>query len=228
MRTDIVKVGLLASISFSMACGFNQASHEKAPFGATVTVPNDMLIAWNVADNTQNYSGLVVPFTVGVSNADNSTGASLPLPNIEVTITTSYGGVYLIPQEAIVAVGYPTLPDGILGPDDVDAYCSDEEGNFLAVEEWCSWYWDTETSQFYQFNDGYAAAFEENADDGTYYAFSPTMMVTETNNMGIVEAFMFIDAMPVTDDEEPAILDVAITAGITWDAQPFYITTAVE
>lgn len=221
MRTDIVKLGLLTAISFSMAC---QASHEKAPFGATVTVPNDILISWSTADNTRNLQGLMVPFIIGVSKADDSTGKTIPLPYTEVTITTSFGGVYLLPKEAIIVSAYPDVPDEITSVEDVEDYCTDENGAFFLTEEWCAWYWDIETSQFYQFNGNYSSAFSE-TEDGSYY-FAPTMMVTETNGMGIIEAYMFIDAMPViSEGNESAIQDVSITAGITWDSQPFFITT---
>ena len=232
MKRNLVKIGLLASMSFSVAC---RAHHEKAPFGSVVSVPNDILIAWSAENNAFDFRGFIIPFDIGVFQSDNENGTSEPLPYTQVEISTSYSGVYLMPQEAVNIVSYPTLPAGVTSESDVEAACTDENGNYAMNEEWCAWYWDTQTSQFYQFTGTYADNLEEDTAGNSYF-YAPTNMVTETNASGLVRAYLLIDSMPLiitnvdleTGVYEYDILDVGITANIGWDSQTFLITTSVN
>ncbi len=223
MKTNLVKMGLLASISFSFAC---LADHEKAPFGSQVSVPEDVLISWSITNNDVDFRGLIIPFDVGVFRTNQSTGTSEPLPFTEVEITSNYGGVYLIPQEAVGVLDYPSLPPGITSEADVEAACSDEGGNYEMNEEWCAWWWDTRTSQFYQFDGTYADNYEEDT-AGNNYFYAPTYMVSETDRSGLVRAYLLIDSMPVLSNQggEPTIQDVSVNVNIGWDSQAFMITT---
>lgn len=227
MKTNLVKIGLLASLSFSFAC---KADFEKAPFGSQVSVPDDVVISWSTSNNDFDLQGLILPFDIGVFNTNQSTGTSEPLPYTQVEITSSYGGVYLIPQEAVGMVNPPGVPDGISSASDVEAACSDENGDFALNEDWCAWYWDSENATFYQFNGTYADLFEEDEEGNTYF-YAPTYMVTQTNNSGLVRIYALVDSMPqeeAAEDETAAFQDVSITVNIGWDSQAFMITTSAN
>ena len=75
---------------------------------------------------------------------------------------------------------------------------------------------------FYQFCGTYADAYEYDTADGFYW-FAPTHMVAETDNRGLVRAYMLIDVMPVVSvaGGEGTIEDVGILASIGWDTQTF-------
>jgi hypothetical protein len=49
-------------------------------------------------------------------------------------------------------------------------------------------------------------------------------MVAETDNRGLVRAYMLIDVMPVSTAGEGAIEDVSILASVGWDSKTFTIT----
>jgi hypothetical protein len=202
------------------------ASMEDAPFDAEVNVPEDLQIAWSVDNNTLDLSGLLIPFDVGVFRNNQATGALEPLPNTRVEITSSFGGVYLIPQQAVEVVSYPGLPGGISSQEDVKAACTDANGDYAMNEDWCAWYWDTESQTFYQFAGTYADAYEYDTADGFYW-FAPTHMVAETDNRGLVRAYMLIDVMPVASvaGGDGTIEDVSILASIGWNSQTFMITS---
>ena len=106
------------------------------------------ICAWSIENNNVDLSGLLIPFDVGVFRTDQSNGSLQPLPNTQVEITSSFGGVYLIPQQAVEVVSYPGLPGGITSQEDVKAACTDANGNYSMNEDWCAWYWDTESQTF--------------------------------------------------------------------------------
>jgi len=216
-------LGLTTIAMFSTGC---VAHMEDAPFDAEVNVPQDLVVAWSADDNNLDLAGLLVPFDIGVFRTDQASGETMPLPNTRVEITSSYSGVYLIPQQAVEVVSYPDLPGGITSQEDVKAACTDSNGNYAMNEDWCAWYWDTESSTFYQFAGTYADAYEYDTADG-YYWYAPTHMVAETDNRGLVRAYMLIDVMPVAEGAggEGTIQDVSILASVGWDSKTFMITT---
>ena len=219
-----VHVSSMFAALFTSGC---VASMQDAPFDAQVNVPEDLQIAWSVDNNTLDLSGLLIPFDIGVFRTNPLNNLTEPLPNTRVEITSSFGGVYLIPQQAVEVVSYPSLPGGITSQEDVKASCTDENGNYAMNEDWCAWYWDTESQTFYQFAGTYADAYDYDTADGFYW-FAPTHMVAETDSRGLVRAYMLIDVMPVLattgGDGEGTIEDVSILASIGWDTQTFTIT----
>ena len=216
----------LCSTVFAAGC---VAHMEDAPFDAEVNVPEDLQIAWSSSSNDLDLAGLLIPFDVGVYRNNQANGTLEPLPNTRVEITSSYGGVYLIPQQAVEVVSYPGLPGGITSQDDVKAACTDANGNYAMNEDWCAWYWDTESQTFYQFAGTYADAYEYDTADGFYW-FAPTYMVAETDNRGLVRAYMLIDVMPeaASQGDEVTFEDVSILASIGWDSQTFTITAGSQ
>jgi len=223
---NILRIAPLVCTTFSLCAALSSgcvAQMEDAPFDAEVNVPQDLQIAWSTENNDLDLAGLLVPFDIGVFRNNQQTGEIMPLPNTRVEITSSYGGVYIIPQQAVEVVSYPSLPGGITSQEDVKAACTDANGNYAMNEDWCAWYWDTDSQTFYQFAGTYADAYEYDTADGFYW-FAPTHMVAETDNRGLVRAYMLIDVMPVSTGGEGAIEDVSILASIGWDSQTFTIT----
>ena len=129
-------------------------------------------------------------------------------------------------QQAVEVVSYPDLPNGIENEADVKAACTDANGNYAMNEDWCAWYWDTGSQTFYQFAGTFADSYEYDTGSG-YYWFAPTHMIAESDNSGLVKAYMLIDVMPVTSTSgaDAQIQDVSIVASIGWDSKSFTITT---
>lgn len=204
----------LASMMF-MSLGCVQGAIE-APFSARLRGPDDFTVSWHSDYNElQDQVGVVLMGDLMVY--DNET--DLPLESIEVEMTSNFGGVYLIPAEAVKLVGYP---EATVDPTDTDAIrdaCQDEAGNFKSDPEWCAWYWDTDTQQYYQIGGQYVATASE---------YAPNYFVGRTNNRGILEFYVYVDALPVMGDVSAAMSygTAVISANIGVDATSFEIRSA--
>jgi hypothetical protein len=156
----------------------------EAPFSAKIVAPSDVTIAWDSSYNdVHDQVGVVVMGDLMVYDSETD----LPLEQIEVEMLSNWGGVYLIPAEAVQLVGYP---EASVDPTDQDAIrdaCTDADGNFKSDPEWCAWYWDTETQQYYQIGGQYIS---------TANNYSPNYFVGRTNNRGILEFYLYVDALP--------------------------------
>lgn len=203
-----------ASLMF-MSLGCVQGAIE-APFSARLRGPDDFTVSWHSDYNElQDQVGVVLMGDLMVY--DNET--DLPLESIEVEMTSNFGGVYLIPAEAVKLVGYP---EATVDPTDSDAIrdaCQDEAGNFKSDPEWCAWYWDTDTQQYYQIGGQYVATASE---------YSPNYFVGRTNNRGILEFYVYVDALPVMGDVSAAMSygTAVISANIGVDSTSFEIRSA--
>ena len=197
----------------SIGCKANMVN---APYDAQILMPSELTIGWNLEANEFDLAGLLFFFDVGVTD-----GEGMPLPNVRVEISTSFNGVYLLPQEAVEVVSYPGLPSGVTSIEDVKAACTDDNGNYVLAEDWCAWYWDTDTQQFYQFAGSYANSYEY-SDTGGYYWFAPTHLVAETNSRGLVRVFSMIDVMPI-DAEGTEFSAVQVTGTTGWSSGSFLI-----
>ena len=204
----------LASLMF-MSLGCVQGAIE-APFSARLRGPDDFTVSWHSDYNElQDQVGVVLMGDLMVY--DNET--DLPLESIEVEMTSNFGGVYLIPAEAVKLVGYP---EATVDPTDTDAIrdaCQDEAGNFKSDPEWCAWYWDTDTQQYYQIGGQYVATASE---------YAPNYFVGRTNNLGILEFYVYVDALPVMCDVSAAMSygTAVISANIGVDSTSFEIRSA--
>ena len=85
----------------------------------------------------------------------------------------------------------PELPPDVTSPADIASYCENEDGEFDNTEEWCSWYYDTVKGQFYEIGSDYASA-------GGY---APNYALMNTNKQGVVEAYLYLDALPQAASE---------------------------
>ena len=193
-----------------------QANMVNAPHDAQIIMPEELTLGWNAASNVFDLAGLLFFFDVGVIDGNGD-----PLPNVRVEITTSFNGVYLLPQESIEVVSYPGLPAGVTSVEDVKAACTDDNGNYVLAEDWCAWYWDTTTQQFYQFAGTYANAFSY-SDTAGYYWYAPTLMSGQTDGRGLLRVYSMIDMMPLAG--EGTFGDVQILASIGVDSESFDIS----
>ena len=189
-----------------------------APFSARLKGPEDYSISWHADYNDlQDQVGVVLMGDLMVYDSETD----LPLESIEVEMTSNFGGVYLIPAEAVKLVGYP---EATVDPTDQDAIkdaCTDENGNFKSEPEWCAWYWDTETEQYYQIGGQYVATASE---------YSPDYFVGRTNNRGILEFYVYVDALPAAaaggEDVAGRFGSAQISANIGVDTTSFEIRSA--
>lgn len=214
MKTALIRTtGLLSCFALS-ACTVNQID---APFGSQVVLSSgDITLAWSSEANEFDLAGTLFFFDVMVVNDENE-----PLENIKVEVSSNFSGVYLVPQEAVELVSYPGLPADIQSTDDVKEACSDENGNYILAEDWCAWYWDTTTQQFYQFAGTYANAFSY-SDTAGYYWYAPTLMSGQTDGRGLLRVYSMIDMMPLAG--EGTFGDVQILASIGVDSESFDIS----
>ena len=75
----------------------------------------------------------------------------VPAEYVQVEVTSLSEHVYILPQEAVELVSYPGLPGNVQNMDDVREQCVDEFDNYSHdAGDWCAWYWDTSTNQYYQ------------------------------------------------------------------------------
>ena len=212
MKNAIIRtIALMSSIGLS-ACTVNQID---APFGSQVVLSSgDVELAWSEEANEFDLSGTLLYFDVMVVNSGQ------PLKSIKVEISSSFSGVYLIPQEAVQACQLPGTTSDIQSTDDVKDACSDENGNYILAEDWCAWYWDTTTQQFYQFAGTYANAFSY-SDTVGYYWYAPTLMSGQTDGRGLLRVYSMIDMMPVAQE---GFSNVQILASIGVDSESFEIS----
>jgi hypothetical protein len=160
-----------------------------APQSARLEVPGDMTLPWDISVNgAHDNRGTVLMTDMFVYDSDED----LPLEHIEVEVVITGGGVYAIPAEAVQLVGYP---EASVDPTDADAIrdaCTDSDGNFKSDPEWCAWYWDTESGQYYQIGGQYISTSSE---------YSPNYFVGQTNNRGILEMYLYVDWFKTKGEE---------------------------
>jgi hypothetical protein len=185
-----------------------------APYTAQLSVPEDMQISWSDDYNDlHDKIGVVVMGEIMVYDAQEN----MPLEHIEVEMVSAWGGVYMIPAEAVKLVSYP---ETTVDPNDKDAIrnaCTDDDGNFKSEPEWCAWYWDTESGQYYQIGGQYIST------DSNY---SPNYFIGKTNNRGLLKFYLYVDAMPSVGGASTGYGSAALRASIGVDSASFAIRTS--
>lgn len=208
----------LAAASLALTTGCMSGPLD-APFGSQVSVsPATLAVGNGQAIWEEDNIGLIEFADVMVVNEDNA-----PLENIKVEIKGPTFGVYIIPQQAVRAVDYPSAPEDFKTQRE-DA-CYDEFGNFDNTEDWCAWYLDSVTGNYYDLGNSYAPGDGDDSD----YAFRPNYYTGATDGQGRLRFYYFVDAMPVEatierdDSGNTVISDVSITG-----EQALYITIGVN
>lgn len=173
-----------------------------APPGSQIIVPDDVTIGWSSDYNGLNDGyGAIVIADVMVTDAN-----AIPLQDVRVEVTSGYGGVLLVPDTAIKLVDPPNAPDGGCPSDGV--YDTGEEG--------CAWVQDTLSGQYYEFSGDYYSA-------GGY---APTYFTSATDGRGLVRFYLYIDALPVSEQGTSSFVDVPIYATIQVDGDSFLISAS--
>lgn len=191
---------LIAASTLLMAVGCSSGPFN-APFNATISADLDTVYVANAS--TYWYAdgvGSALKMRVLVTAPDRTSGEPLPVNNVWVEIQGPTAGIYLLPEEAVQTVAYPSNPTGNdAGSGDVRDQCTDENGNVVNSEdnEWCAWYYDSGSGGFLQLAPSYADAggFTENGQ-----AYGPNYLRTGTNQFGRVDLWLFIDALPSTGE----------------------------
>lgn len=215
----VATTGLLTGAMLAMMGVGCSPDFVTAPYDAELVMPSDTIIGWTDALNSYDLAGFPILFSVGVTDSDG-----IPLPHVAVEISSGFAGVYILPLEAIEVVGYPQTADGIESVDDVREYCSDENGNYALVEDWCAWYYDINGDQFYAFQGGYADGYTV-LDSGLPYYFGPTLVRTQTNRDGLVRMVAMVDTVPVSST---SFESVQILASLGFAADSFNIEFSGE
>lgn len=187
-----------------------------APASARIKVPGDYTVGWSATYNDQHDQlGMILQGYLMVYDANED---NMPLESIEVEMISGYPGVYLIPAEAVKLVGYP---EASVDPTDqaaIEDVCTDANGNFKSDPEWCAWYWDTDTQQFYEISGQYVAT------DSNY---APNYFVGRTNGRGLLEYYIYVDSLPVFGDGGAySFGTVQVTTSIGVDTATFEIRAA--
>jgi hypothetical protein len=197
---------MVLTVFAMMAMGCTQ-NFIQAPYDAVLSVPSDVTLGWNDGLNRFDLSGVPIIMNFAVTDS-----AGFPLENIAVDVLSGWGGVYLLPEEAVELVGYPGVPDNIQNIDDVREACQDESGNYALVEDWCAWFWDAGTNQFYSFSGTYADNFSY-TDSGGFYYFAPNFATIQTNRYGIATVVAFVDFAP-TDGTSFGTVELPVSIGL--------------
>ena len=83
---------------------------------------------------------------------------------------------------------YPSAPEDWITAR--EEQCYDEiTGAFDNTEEWCAWYYDTLSGQYYQFGNEYA-----DGDTSDYDGYKPDYHIGETDHYGQMRFYTFLDA----------------------------------
>jgi len=162
-----------------------------APATAVLEEMENVSLVASSAHVAQDGSGTLIFADAYVYDSETE----MPLNNVQVEVMTGWSGIYVLPQAAIKLVDYPSAPDGIEdGTESPADYCDQDGDGYIDedAEEWCSWYWDTESGQFYEFGGDYAQ---------TTGAYQPTYMLSGTDERGICRFYLYVDSLPYNDTE---------------------------
>lgn len=165
-----------------------------APFGSQFTMDSDIMLAPSEAYYFMDSIGSLV---ITQASVMDDQGLNL-MPGIQVEIATSWPGLYLLPESAVKMVDYPEPGEGVTSPEEAQALCDTDDDGYIDedAEDWCSWWWDTESGQYYEFGTDYAS---------TDTNYRPNYLITGSDDRGLVRFYVYIDSMPAEQDEDGAV-----------------------
>jgi hypothetical protein len=138
----------------------------------------------------------------------------LPRNAIEVSVSSLFEGLAVIPPSAVRTVDPPELPEGIDNRGDIVDACTDEDGNYTNDEEWCAYYYDVDSGTFVDFGSDYAYV------DG----YSPTYAEVVTDGNGVARIYLFLDWIPQDGAGAYAQLETDVIGSIGYSAAIFRLT----
>jgi hypothetical protein len=197
------------------------ADHEYGGVFTTLQVSPEEIYLYDFQEDHQTTAGLgrLEPIRIFASDEMTSRAqeyGSVAAPYVEVSIYSQYPGVYVIPAEAIETEPNPFYVD-LDGDgsycDDYRELCLDDDGDVKPnAEEWC-YYSYCDGDSYWTLSDSYMDAagydpltdpnictdFEVDSDgDGENDSciYGPTFATAETDERGMLDAYIFIDYMP--------------------------------
>ena len=138
----------------------------------------------------------------------------LPRNAVEVTASSLFEGLAIIPPSAVRTVDPPELPEGIDNRGDIVEACTDDEGNYTNDEEWCAYYYDVDSGTFVDFGSDYAYV------DG----YAPTYAELVTDGNGVARVYLFLDWIPLDADGAYAALETDVIGSIGYSSASFTLT----
>jgi len=160
-----------------------------APASARIEVPDGISVNWDAEYNGYHDKIGVVAFSyLYVYDSEDN----FPLEHIEVEVVSHSSGVYIIPGQAVQLVSYPEASVDPTDENAVQDACTDADGNFRSDPEWCAWYYDTESGQYYQLSGQYIS---------TSSNYAPNYFVGKTDNRGLLKLFLYVDSLPAQGEE---------------------------
>ena len=141
----------------------------------------------------------------------------IPRNAIEVSVTSLFEGLAIIPPSAVRTVDKPELPEGIETRGDIVDACTDDEGNYTNDEEWCAYYYDVDSGTFVDFGSDYA-----------WGGYSPTYAELTTDNHGVARVYLFLDWIPVDAEGAYAQLETNVVGSIGYSSAEYLLTYEAE
>ena len=137
-----------------------------------------------------------------------------PRNAIEVSVSSLFEGLAIIPPSAVRTVDPPELPEGIDSRGDIVDACTDDDGNYTNDEEWCAYYYDVDSGTFVDFGDDYAYS------DG----YSPTYAELVTDSHGVARVYLFLDWIPRDANGAYAELETTVVGSIGYSSAVYTLT----
>ena len=141
-----------------------------------------------------------------------------PRNAIDLSVTSLFEGLAIIPPSAVRTVDKPDLPDGIENRGDIVDACTDDDGNYTNDEEWCAYYYDVDSGTFVDFGSDYAYA------DG----YSPTYAQLVTDGNGVARVYLFLDWIPQDGAGAYAQLETSVVGSIGYSSAEYQLTYEAE
>ena len=140
-----------------------------------------------------------------------------PRNAIELSVTSLFEGLSIIPPSAVRTVDLPELPEGIETRGDIVDACTDDEGNYTNDEEWCAYYYDVDSGTFVDFGADYA-----------WGGYSPTYAELTTDNHGVARVYLFLDWIPQDGNGAYAQLETDVVGSIGYSSAAYRLSFEAE
>ncbi len=144
---------------------------------------------------------------------------NVPRNAIEISVTSLFEGLAIIPPSAVRTVDPPELPEGIESRGDIVDACTDDEGNYTNDEEWCAYYYDVDSGTFVAFGADYAYS----------KGYSPTYAELVTDSNGVARVYLFLDWIPPNAEGDAyAALETSVVGSIGYSSAAYTLNYEAE
>ena len=137
-----------------------------------------------------------------------------PRNAIELSVTSLFEGLAIIPPSAVRTVDPPELPKGIKNRGDIVDACTDDDGNYTNDEAWCAYYYDVDSGTFVDFGSDYAYS----------PGYAPTYAELVTDGHGVARVYLFLDWIPQDDSGAYAALETDVIGSIGYSSAAYLLT----